>query len=98
MTVQVNPITETQTVTSEVQVGRSFTVTLSEREALLAVYLFGNVPCSWGTSRVFGELLSAGVEDPSFWDESVNLTAYNLTDHQKEVVEERLRSVSDRRE
>lgn len=91
--VNITPITETQAV----QVGKSFTVTLSEREAALLVYLVGRVPVDLldHNSTLYNSLADAIGDDTLDWEGPDNILS-SLVD--TDNIRERLGAYSNRYE
>lgn len=69
--VNITSITETQTV----QVGQTFTITLSEREAALVAYLVGRVPASLleHNATLYASLTDAIGDDTVGWEGPSNI-------------------------
>lgn len=93
--VNITPITETQTV----QVGQTFTVTLSEREVALLTYLLGRTPFSLlGFDATLYESLAAAIgEDTRDWGDPSSIVPDGNTSWMDEVTS-RLDDFSDRLE
>ncbi len=91
--VNITSITETQTV----QVGQTFTVTLSEREAALLAYLVGRAPLSLleHNTTLYDSLVKAIGDDTVDWDGRSNILPV-LADADK--IRERLKAYSNRYE
>ena len=91
--VNITSITETQTV----QVGQTFTITLSEREAALLAYLLGRTPTSLLGHNItlYDSLTNAIGDDTSDWEGSGNILP-SLVDSDK--IRARLAAYSNRYE
>lgn len=91
--VNITTITETQAV----QVGRTFTVTLSEREAALLAYLVSRAPMSLleHNTTLYDSLVDAIGDNTADWDGPTNILP-SLADTAK--IRERLETYSNRYE
>lgn len=69
--VNITSITETQTV----QVGQTFTITLSEREAAVLAYLLGRVPLSLldHNTTLYDSLVAVIGDDTADWEGPSNI-------------------------
>jgi len=89
----------TRTETYQVPDTTTYTVTLSEREAVLVAYLVGRVPIEWGT-RLYGELSSVlpAWHNDCDWPGTVNLVSDPIGPGTASKIAGLLAGFSDRRE
>lgn len=94
-------LTKTIKVVSEKRVHdtTTYTITLSEREAVLVAYLVGRTPVKWNT-RLYGELSTALPEghDDSDWPGTMNFVSDPIGSGAADKIAELLAGFSDRRE
>lgn len=91
--------TETYQATRQVPDTTAYTVTLSEREAVLVAYLVGRVPIEWGT-RLYDELSNAlpARHNDSDWPGTLNLVRDPIGPGTASKIAGLLAGFSDRRE
>ena len=91
--------TETYQATRQVHDTTVYTVTMSEREAVLVAYLVGRVPIKWGT-RLYGELSAALPKghDDSDWPGTLSFVTEPIGHGAADQIAKLLSGFSDRRE
>ena len=89
--------TETYQATRQVHDTTTYTITLSEREAVLVAYLLGRAPIGWG-DRLYDELRFALPVSTHAWPGTISFLSRRLTSDDADKIAALLEGFSDRRE